>query len=308
MNILHMKYAVEVAKLGSLNKAAESLLIAQPNISRSIKELEFALGISIFTRSARGMVLTPEGEEFIAYAKKILIQIEELENHFKTGSTQIQKFSISVPPACYISEAFSRFSKEFAGQDTELYYNETESQRIVNEVVNNDCKLGIIRYSREYDKYFKAMLEDKGLGYEMIGEFSYHLVMNKEHTLANCESVLLSQLKPYIEVSYSDRFLPPGEAAKMFRERKDEEAERKIFVYDRATLLDIVSGNCEAFTWLSPVTKDILDKYGLVHVNCPERKRIYKDVLIYRKEYTLSKLDKEFITKLCEVRRSCIKD
>ena len=40
MNILHMKYAVEVARLGSLNKASESLMIAQPNISRSIKELE----------------------------------------------------------------------------------------------------------------------------------------------------------------------------------------------------------------------------------------------------------------------------
>ena len=39
MNILHMKYAAEVARLGSLNKAAETLMIAQPNISRSIKEL-----------------------------------------------------------------------------------------------------------------------------------------------------------------------------------------------------------------------------------------------------------------------------
>ena len=46
MNILHMKYAVEVARLGSLNKAAETLLIAQPNISRSIKELEASLGLS----------------------------------------------------------------------------------------------------------------------------------------------------------------------------------------------------------------------------------------------------------------------
>ena len=72
MNILHMKYAVEVAKQGSLNKAAETLLIAQPNISRSIKELEADLGISIFNRSAKGMELTPEGEEFIGYAQSIL--------------------------------------------------------------------------------------------------------------------------------------------------------------------------------------------------------------------------------------------
>ena len=65
MNILHMKYAVEVAKLGSLNKAAETLMIATPNISRSIKELEADLGITIFQRSAKGVVLTPDGEEFL---------------------------------------------------------------------------------------------------------------------------------------------------------------------------------------------------------------------------------------------------
>ncbi|MBQ3074075.1 MAG: LysR family transcriptional regulator, partial [Ruminococcus sp.] len=72
MNILHMKYAVEVAKAGSLGKASEVLLIAAPNISRSIKELEADLGISIFDRSAKGMCLTPEGEEFIGFAKDIL--------------------------------------------------------------------------------------------------------------------------------------------------------------------------------------------------------------------------------------------
>lgn len=72
MNILHMKYAVEVARLGSLNKAAEVLFVAQPNISRSIKGLESELGIEIFNRFARGMVLTPEGEEFINYAQHIL--------------------------------------------------------------------------------------------------------------------------------------------------------------------------------------------------------------------------------------------
>ena len=50
MNILHIKYAVEVAKHGSLSKAAEELLIAQPNISRAIKELEADLGIDSIKR------------------------------------------------------------------------------------------------------------------------------------------------------------------------------------------------------------------------------------------------------------------
>ena len=92
MNILHLKYAVEVARVGSLNKASETLLVAVPNISRSIKELENDLGIVIFDRSAKGMFLTPEGEEFMTYAKSILNQIEQVEKHktcFK-WHTQIQ--------------------------------------------------------------------------------------------------------------------------------------------------------------------------------------------------------------------------
>ena len=76
MNMLHIKYAVEVARVGSLNKAAQNLIIAQPNLSRSIKELEGDLGIKIFDRSSKGMVLTSEGEEFISYAKEILKQID----------------------------------------------------------------------------------------------------------------------------------------------------------------------------------------------------------------------------------------
>ena len=167
-----MKYAVEVAKLGSLNKAAETLLIAQPNISRSIKELEADLGISIFNRSAKGMELTPEGEEFIGYAQSILKQIDDVEKAYKHGSPKKQKFSISVPRACYISDAFAEFSKCLSDDPAEIFYKETNSQRTINTVLNRDYKLGIIRYAENYDKYFKSMLEEKGLSYEMVAEFT----------------------------------------------------------------------------------------------------------------------------------------
>ena len=110
MNILHMRYAVEVARLGSLNKAAETLLVAPPNISRSIKELEADLGIVIFNRSAKGMELTPDGEEFLDYAQDILRRIEKMEQSYRDGSHKKRRFSISVPRACYISAAFAGFS------------------------------------------------------------------------------------------------------------------------------------------------------------------------------------------------------
>ena len=164
MNILHMKYAVEVAKAGSINKASEALFIAQPNLSRSIKELEADLGITVFDRSAKGMFLTPEGEDFIARAKKILEEIEDVENTYRGGAVK-RKFSVSVPRASYMSDALANFAKGIGESNVEIFYKETNSSKTIKNILSGDYKLGIIRYAENYDKYFKTMLEEKGLAY-----------------------------------------------------------------------------------------------------------------------------------------------
>lgn len=220
MNILHMKYAVEVARLGSLSKASEALLIAQPNISRSIKELEADLGITIFNRSAKGMFLTPEGEEFIGYAQGILKQIDHVEMLYKKGSPQKQRFSISVPRACYISEAFAQFSKSLGPEPAEIFYKETNSQRTIHNILDNDYRLGIIRYAENYDKYFKALLEEKGLCGETIAEFSYLLIMSANHELASKATVTFDDLEPFIEIAHADPYVPSLPFAKVIKERQ----------------------------------------------------------------------------------------
>ena len=112
MNILHLKYASEIAKTGSLNKAAENLYMGQPNLSRAIKELEESLGITIFRRTSKGIITTPEGEEFLEYARKITSQVEEIESIYKKGKKGRQKLSVCVPRASYISYALAEFSKK----------------------------------------------------------------------------------------------------------------------------------------------------------------------------------------------------
>ncbi len=307
MNILHMKYAVEVARLGSLNKAAETLLIAQPNISRSIKELESDLGISIFNRSAKGMELTPEGEEFINYAQSILKQIEEVEKHYKHGSPKKQKFSISVPRACYISDAFAEFSKCLSDDPAEIFYKETNSQRTINNVLNNDYKLGIIRYAENYDKYFKSMLEEKGLSYEMIAEFTYVLIMSRENPLASKDEITFDDLPPYIEIAHADPYVPSLPLSKVVKDELPDNIDRRIFIFERASQFDLLSENPDTFMWVSPASQKILDRYGLVQKRCIDNKKVYKDVLIYREGYKLSRIDKQFITELCDSRRKYLK-
>ena len=298
-----MKYAVEVAKVGSLNKASETLLVATPNISRSIKELEGDLGISIFERTAKGVTLTPEGEEFISYAKELLNQIDQVENFYKKGISKKQKFSISVPRACYISDAFSEFSKHISDDPAEIFYKETNSQRTIKNILNHDYKLGIIRYAANYDKYFKSMLEEKGLTYEMITEFSYSLIMSKDRVLAKKDVITFDDLKGLIEIAHADPYVPSMPLAKVVKEELPDIIDRRIFIFERASQFELLHKNPETFMWVSPAPCEILERYDLVQKKCVDNKKIYKDILIYKNGYKLTDLDRKFITELCESKR-----
>lgn len=303
MNILHVKYAYEVARTGSLAKASETLLIATPNLSRSIKELEADLGITIFDRTSKGMQLTPDGEEFMDYAKSIISQIEHVENIYKHGSSKKQYFAISVPRASYISEAFVQFSKTLSEEAADIFYKETNSQRAIYNMLNHDYKLGIIRYAADYDKYFKASFEEKDLNYEMITEFTYLLIMSADSPLAKTESVSLDDLSCYIEIAHADPYVPSLPVSKVIKEELPDNIRRRIFIFERASQFDLLSKNPETFMWVSPVPDDILSRYNLIQKKCSENTRIYKDVLLYKKGYKLTELDKRFITALCDSKR-----
>jgi len=306
LNLLHMKHALEVAKSGSLSKASEVLLIAAPNISRSIKELETDLGVTIFYRTQNGMKLTPEGEEFINFAKGILGQIDEVEKFYKAGASKKQKFSISVPRACYISEAFANFSKSLSKEPAEVFYKETNSQRTIYNMLNHDYKLGIIRYAENYDNYFKTMLEEKGFQYELVTEFTYSLIMSADNPLAKRQEITFEDLTDYIEIAHADPYVPSMPLSKVVKEELPDNIDRRIFIFERASQFDLLSLNPETFMWVSPAPNSLLERYNLVLKKCADNKKVYKDILIYKNGYKLTKLDRQFITELCESKRKYI--
>lgn len=303
MNILHMKYAVEVARQGSLGKASKKLLIAVPNLSRSIKELEADLNITIFDRTTKGMCLTPEGEQFMSYAKSILGQIDEVEKVYKNGGLKKQKFSISVPRACYISDAFAKFTKALSNDDAEIFYKETNSERAINNILNHNYKLGIIRYAENYEQYFKQMLEDRGLSYEMEIEFSYSLIMSVKHPLAQKKKITFNDLCEYIEIAHADPYVPSLSMSKVIKAELPDNIKRRIFIFERASQFDLLSKNNETFMWVSPTPDSVLKRYDLVQKKCVDNNRIYKDVLIYKNGYKLTDLDKKFVTALSDAKR-----
>ena len=127
MNILHLKYAVEVERTRSISKAAQNLYMGQPNLSRTIKELEESLGITIFKRTSHGISLTPQGEEFMQYARNIISQVEQVEALYQ-GSKKRQNFSVLAPRSGYIAEAFAQLAEKLGSQNpADLFFQETNA-------------------------------------------------------------------------------------------------------------------------------------------------------------------------------------
>lgn len=303
MNLLYMKYAVEVAEAGSLNKAAERLYVDQANLSRSVKELESSLGVTLFERSARGMKPTADGEVFLKYAKNILSQIDTVENMFKEGTARKKRFSLSAPRASYIAEAFSAFSARLTDLDTiEVYYKETNSLRTIRNVLQDDYKLGIIRYAGNYDKYYKNMLAEKGLEYELITEFRHMLVCSAGSPLASRSEISTDALAELTEISHADPYVPSLPFAEVKKEELPEAA-RRIFVFERASQFSLLADNPKTYMWCSPIPARLLSRYGLVQLSCADSTKVYRDVMIYGNDHKLTDLECDFISELCRAKR-----
>lgn len=307
MNLVHLKYAVAIAETNSINKAAEKLYVGQSALSRAVKELETGLGIEVFERSAKGMSLTPSGKIFIKYAKSILKQVDNVENMFKNGGVGANRFSISAPRASYIANAFVNFSKEAETYShTELFYRETNTNETVKNVLSDTDKLGIIRYAVNNDDYYKRMMQDKGLCFEPLGEFRYELVVSEKSKLADTDVIDNKVLSEFTEIKYGDSFAADLPFSKVKSEDEGESINRTVKIFDRASRFELLSGNADTFMWAAPIPLKTLQRYNLVQRTEIALATEYTDLIIYRKEYELTPLDKMFIKELLKQKRNTL--
>lgn len=298
MNILHMTYAVEVAKTGSISKASEALLVAQPNLSRSIKELESDLGIVIFQRSSRGMSLTAEGEVFVGHAKRLLAQINAVENLYKNGRAAHQKFSVSAPPAVYLSDAFVRFAVETDAVPGELCFSETIASQAISRVSLGEDNFGIVRFALPYGEHFQRVFEDKGLKSEPIAAFHYVLLLSKESPLSDGRLLWRSDLSDLFEIIGTDPLAPMAAAPAPAADGFSATSRRRITAADPNTRFAILRERRDAFLWSLPLPAETLARNGLVSRECVDCKKHCRDVLIYRKDYHLDAVDQRFVETL----------
>ena len=98
MTLQQLRYIVAIAEAGTLSGAAKALFISQPSLTKTVQELENEMGIKIFERTNKGVLLSHDGEIFLGYARQVLEQAALLESHYKTQAGGKQEFRPSTTP------------------------------------------------------------------------------------------------------------------------------------------------------------------------------------------------------------------
>ena len=297
MNLQYIRYALEVARTGSISKAAENLSVAQPNLSRAVKELESSLGITIFARTRTGMTVTPAGEKLLSAGGRILRDVDELETMFDGETAPREALTITVAGAAYLSDAFARFCRELPTDGRyELTYREVGATEAIGTVARGESRLGVVRYPRRFEAYYNDLLAERELCGEVVAELASVILCGASGRLSDVSA----------SPDSNTTACPEGLCELLSSDLPDEllsldgtsVASRRLTVSDRTARYELLRTDPTTFERTLPLPTAVLGQNGLITRPMASPVTVYRDVLIYQKSYQLTPLDRRLLACL----------
>ena len=240
MTLQQLKYVIEVARSRSISKAAQNLFISQPSLSNALKELENELGIVMFIRTNKGITMTPEGVEFLGYARQVVEQADLLENRYAGAQSTQQHFSVSSQHYAFAVSAFVRLLKNYDREEYEFSLRETKTYEIIEDVKNLHSEIGILYLNDFNEKVISKFLREGNLLFHELFTATPHVFISSGNPLAKQEYVTLNDLLPYPYLSFEqgdyNSFYFSEEILSTISRPKN------IHVSDRATLFNLLIG------------------------------------------------------------------
>lgn len=240
MTLTQLKYAITVANAKSMNEAARILFISQPSLSAAIKELEEETGVELFRRTNRGVSVTPDGEEFIGYARQVVEQYQLIESKYIQKEKIKKKFSVSMQHYTFAVNAFVEMVKQFGMDEYEFAVHETKTYEVIEDVKNFKSEIGILYINEFNQKILKKLFSEFNLEFHEILKCHIYVYMWKCHPLADRTEVTLEELSEYPCLSFEQ-----GEYNSFYFAEEvlsTYEYKRLIKADDRATLLNLMVG------------------------------------------------------------------
>ena len=296
MTLMQLKYAITVAGESSLNEAAKKLFISQPSLSTAIKALETEIGIEVFKRSKTGVTLTPEGAEFIGYARQVVEQFELLDAKYIEKTSVKKRFSVSLQHYTFAVNAFVQMVKQFGMDEYEFAIHETKTHEVIEDVKNFKSEIGILYLNDFNRKVLTKMFAEYGLEYHELFKCDVYVYMWKGHPLAKKEIIKMEELMDYPCLAFDQ-----GEYNSFYFAEEvlsTYEYKQLIKANDRATLLNLMVG-LNGYTLCSGIICEELNgsDYCAVKLDSQEKMTI---VYLSRKGVRISDIGQKYLEELAK--------
>ena len=240
MTLQQLKYLVAVADCGNMTEAAEQLFISQPSLSAAIHRLEQEMGVTAFVRSNKGVAVTREGEELLSYARMLLEQADNMQEHFGNGERRTPKFSVSCQHYSFAVNAFVDLIQQYDAEQYSFVIRETQTGEIIEDVANGKSEIGVIYLSEHNEEVLRKLLRNNGLVYEQLYCAGPHVFISKDHPLSGRDVISMDDLRPYPYLVYEQGSHNSFYFSEEFISMLD--FPKNIQVRDRATLFNLVIG------------------------------------------------------------------
>ena len=298
MTIQQCKYILAIARSGSMNEAAKSLLVSQASLSSAVRELEDEFNIRIFDRSNKGVRITRDGSEFIRYARQLLAQYEVITDRYQgEDKKSIRNFAVTSQHYDFVAEAFVVFMKKFR-VDFNLSLKEARTFEVIDDVTNLRSDVGILAYLKApTGGYMERYLKRNGLEYHQLFETSPHVFLGKHHPLANRDQLTLEELSEFPYITYDQGETGPIEFSEELTESNP--TKKHIRINDRATLMNLLLST-DSYTLGTGVMTSDLNNNGSVIAIPLVSGDIYTVGIINRADVGLSEDAERFVKILCE--------
>lgn len=241
MTLVKMSYILEIARCGSMNRAAQNLFVSQSALSGAIAETEEELGIQIFRRTNRGVQLTEEGKELVSRIAPMVENNRELSAYYRRRKeAQPVQLSIAAQRYPFCAAAFVELLHSLGDQPMHVSLKELDMSAVIAEVASDNSGLGVIFVSEQTDHSIFRTLNENNLSFVPLVSLPPHVFMRRGHPLAGEESLTVEQLRPYPNVVFTQQETNPSFAEEAVA-GSCVDFERMVYVSDRATIYNLMA-------------------------------------------------------------------
>lgn len=299
MTLTQLHYLLTIAETKSFNKAAEQLYVSQPSLTSAIKELEKELGITLFYRSGRGVMLTNDGMEFLLHARQLYSQYENILEKYGKGGSLKKKFGVSTQHYSFAVKAFMEMARQFDMSKYEFAIRETRTAEVISDVSAMKSEIGVLYLCDFNRKSMGKLLSSAGLEFHHLIDCQAYVYLWKGHPLAGEKSICFEQLQSYPCLTFeqgdnssfylAEEILSTNEYAQMIRAN------------DRATMLNLMVG-LNGYTLCSGIICEELNGGNFLAIPFEDDERNRNSVMeigyVVRKNAVLSQIGELYVEEL----------